>query len=381
MPLETIQVNKNHRNILLVLLSFITIALLSTIVNSFWQYDYKLNYFEDVRISYGFDSFLKLFYLLLAVISFLFVKKYLALEGRYYVKIFLNGGICACIFCWYLFISTFLHYTPVFFNNSAEPAQTFFIPLIGEFYRSGTFKEGNHMGLFLLICVFLSHQRKSKLVFLFAITIITTFSTPAFIGCLAYFIIYYILDFLKQNAYFKLLLLGFFSLLLLAGIFSNEYVRAFTINKLTETEEESDVVSKNDRLELIQTGYEMGWRNPFLGVGLSNYSLHYNKFTHDYEGITNIKRIVNNVYLEVFSEMGFLSLALFAFFLILIFLNTKGLKARIGFIIFLVYLNVYPSFTLFFLWFYFAALLCISPKERLIPSKLNIGSDDDYSKQ
>src|SRR5439155_25473198 len=124
-------------------------------------YDYRLNYFEDVRFGYTFDSFLKLFYIALAIASLFILQGKFAKNAEDYVRTFLTGAVIACIFSWYLFFASFLHYTPHFFNNSPDARQTFFIPLVGEFYRIVMFKEGNHMALFLFVCVFCAHRLRS----------------------------------------------------------------------------------------------------------------------------------------------------------------------------------------------------------------------------
>ena len=58
----------------LVLLIFLLIVFISTLLNSFWEYSYNLNYYEDVRLGYKFDSFLKLFYVVLAIIVYFICK-------------------------------------------------------------------------------------------------------------------------------------------------------------------------------------------------------------------------------------------------------------------------------------------------------------------
>lgn len=341
------------------LLGFFAIAFASTVINSFWQYDYTLNYFDDVRFGYAFDSFLKLFYIGLSIASFFLIKKSLAHDPARLCRVFLAGGTAASLFCWYLFFASVFHITPQYFNGSDAPPQTFLIPFVGEFYRSGTFKEGNHTGLFLLVCIFLSHQLRLKSVYLFSATLVTTFSTPAILGCIAYFTVYYVVYFLKKRAFLKLWVMAIGTVALLAGVFSNEYVRLVTTNKIVDSEESSDAYSKFDRLELTETGTAMALSNTFWGVGPSNFSLHYNHFTKDQNRITETKRIVNNVYLEIFSETGVFALLLFVLFLALLYRNVKALKLKVGFCIFLIYLTVYPTFTLLFLWFYFAYLLSV----------------------
>lgn len=347
---------KKDKALFLTLAIFTVVAITSTVINSFWYYDYKLNYYEDVRVGYVFDSYLKLGYLLLALISFALLRPKIVDSPQYFIRIFLKGGFLACLFCWYLFMASFLNYTPHFFNSSGEEPQTFYIPILGEFYRSGTFKEGNHMGLYLLVCVFFAHQLKSRLTLFYTVTIVTTFSTGAFIGVLAYFAVYYFLLFIKKKAYGKIIGFAAFATIFSIVVFSNEYVKAFTIYKLSDTDEMSDTGSKDDRLELVKTSTVMAFHNPVIGVGLSNFGMHYYRFTENRNGLTKKKRIANNVYLEIFSETGMFGFISFLLFLTIILIKIKDRNAKIGFIIFLIYLNVYPTFTLLFLWFYLAAV-------------------------
>ena len=369
-PVGKVRIPNRMSDIFICLAFFTATALVSTLVNSFWSYDYELNYYADPRIGYGFESYLKLFYVILSVLSFFLIRVNLPVDAKHYLKVFLWGGLAAALFCWYLFFSTFLHYTPQFFNGSDEPHQTMGIPFIGEFYRSGTFREGNHMGLFLLVCVFVAHQMRSKLTAVFALTIITTFSTPAIFGCLSYFLVYFIWSSIRRGAYLRLILLGFLFAAGTTFVFSNELVRSFTLNKIMESDESAESYSKYDRLDLITTSARIGAVNPVLGVGLSNFSLHYKEYATDIEKTSELKRIVNNVYLEIFCELGIVALVLFLAFIILIFSRIPKFKSRLGFFVFLVYLNVYPTFTLLFLWFFLAALACFRERDFYLSNKM-----------
>ncbi len=118
--------------------------------------------------------------------------------------------------------------------------------------------------------------------------------------------------------------------------------------------------SKAERINSMITAFNMGANNPVFGVGLSNYALHQKQFNEDPRFLyQNFKGIPNNIYLEIFSEIGMIGLLLFIYFLFLLYKltyydDTKIL--RYGFLSSLLYFLAFPTFTILFIWVFWGLI-------------------------
>ncbi|MBD3843533.1 MAG: hypothetical protein IE909_16960 [Campylobacterales bacterium] len=106
----------------------------------------------------------------------------------------------------------------------------------------------------------------------------------------------------------------------------------------------------------------MGLDNPILGIGLSNFALHY-KHYNEIRGVGfeayNFKVIPNNVYAEIFSELGLIGFFIFIVFIYTLYKKTlydKSHILRFGFIGSLVYFFAFSSFTILFIWVFFGLI-------------------------
>ena len=98
--------------------------------------------------------------------------------------------------------------------------------------------------------------------------------------------------------------------------------------------------------------------NPIFGIGISNYAKHSDYYDRDKRIYTNtnIKVIPNNVYVEIVSELGFISFSLFIIFLYKIYKLISNNILMGGFLGCCLYFNALPSYTIIVIWFFFAFL-------------------------
>lgn len=344
-----------HLRIFQVLSIFLFISFASTVVNIFSSYSYPMTNYVS-RFGYKFDSILKFFYLLLAYLSFILATNVFYLNDKKFIKCFLYGSVAGSIYSWYLFFSGLLNIPELLLPGIEQPQ--YIAVSFGKFIRSGIFKEGNYMGLFLLFSVIISfYSNKKKLAFFFMATIITTFSSIAIVCTFIFFVCYYLKNFFNKKHLYRIIIFSLILIPLFIILIGNKDFKMFFLNKFsgnTTTISNSGEYSKVDRINLLLVGCKIGLSNPVFGVGMSNYSLHYNEYNTDKRFIgDNNKRIPNNVFVEVFSEIGLIGLIFFLYFLFLIYRQTKLDNSgvlRYGFIASLIYFLAFPTFTILFIW-------------------------------
>ncbi|MDB5149464.1 MAG: p19 [Mucilaginibacter sp.] len=353
---------KLSRPILLSFL-FIFIVLVSVFVNIFYRYNYPLS-LEYSRINPAIDSIMKFFYVMLALLGMLVTRNAL-IQKPSLIKWFFIGAIVSSIYCWYLFISGVLRIPAFLLPGMENPPQVATFNGI-DIIRVGTFKEGNYMGFYLLLSAILAlYYRKTKLSIFLFITIITTFSTTS-IFCFIIFIVFY---FIKKYKKYKIKLIVGFSIIavvIVSLVQVSEAFRTIFYNKIfgneDSVENQNDLFSKADRLNSTIVGLSIFTNNPVLGIGLSNYGLHYKHYNAapDFELLSDTKRIPNNIYIEILSECGLLSLIVFAAFLYVVFREAKHKSNGIltaGLIAACVYFFAFPTFTMLFIWVFLGVIL------------------------
>lgn len=347
-----------------IFLLFIILTVVSTITNLFWNYDYDLKQF-DSRFGYKIDSILKMFYVILAYFAFLLVTNALTTNKQKYLDLFLIGAVIAALYGWYLFISSLAGIPYLILPGITPPLQTF--ALFGQaVVRSGTFLEGNYMGLFLLIAGIVAiYLNRTKTAIFLLLSVITTVSTMG-ISCLILFLgLHFFSKYFTKKHLPKLIALLIAGLLTLSLLSTQQAFRDVVINKLTSNTDKlnQESFSKADRLNSTYAAINMGLANPFIGVGISNYALHYENFNTDPRFANrNFKVIPNNVYTEILAELGIFSFIAFLLFIASLFKlasHDKTSVLRNGLIVLSIYLLTFPTFTLLFIWFYFGLIASV----------------------
>jgi O-antigen ligase len=150
-------------------------------------------------------------------------------------------------------------------------------------------------------------------------------------------------------------------ILTLIGLMQNEDFKESVLSKFTVNEEISSngEYSRADRTNSALVGLRMALANPVLGVGISNYSRHYDHFNRDPRFITKIKSIPNNVFVEVLAETGILGLGLFLYLLYLLFRKTNLDESGIlkyGLFATLIYFVAFPTFSILYIWGFFGLI-------------------------
>ncbi|MEY5048254.1 MAG: Geobacillus virus [Bacteroidota bacterium] len=352
---------------ILLLCTILFFSFVSFVVNYFWEFDYSLA-LSNVRFVYPFDSILKIVYLFISFCGFFSIILNLNNHRvNNYINYIFAGAIVSLLYAWYLFFSNYLHLPEYLLPGmDLEPQRVSNGPI-----RCGTFKEGNYFGLFILIMVILSaYYKRFKSMFFFTISIITSFSTVGMISVFLFSSFYFIRSLYIRKKYY--LILSSFVIIFSSIIFllnTNNILRTMLVSKLVgntefENSNAESTYSKQERTESSITAFKLGLDNLVFGVGPSNYSLHYDQYYSRYKFKNKYfkpkKPVCNNVYMELFSEQGIVGLILFLFFLYLIISQAFRLEwcsFGVGNIFVLIYLFAFPSYSILFLWVYFAIIV------------------------
>lgn len=345
-----------HQQAFLVISIFILYTFISLIINLFWQYPYELNSFIS-RFGYKVDSIMKFAYLLLAYFSFITASNAFILNQQKYMRLFIWGALAASIYSWYLFTTSLLGLPFILLPGMDESVQVLDLSF-GTFIRCGTFKEGNYMGLFLLVSSFLAfYARRAKTAYFFLLTIITTMSSMAIICGTLFLFLYFFNKFFTRKNLHKLIVIAILVIVAFSLLMQNKDFNFLVTSKIfgnTKDISNNAEFSKADRINSIITSFRIGVNNPIFGVGLSNYALHQKEYNYDSRFFhLDFKGIPNNVYLEIFAETGIFGLLLFVYFLFLFFKLTYYDDSKIlryGLLSLLLYLIAFPTFTVLFIW-------------------------------
>lgn len=313
------------------------------------------------------DSLAKLLYLLLAVYAFLVFAFEAYRDTGWFVRTWLWGAIACSVYSWYLFAGSLLGLDlPLLPQSSAQRVEI----ASRLFIRSGTFEEGNFLGLYLLLSVAIALlARRTKLAAYLSATVLTSFSTTSFLGLALFWIGFAIFGRSPTTRAWSLRTkIALFAALSLIPLLTTGYLETVVIGKLVGTE----AVSRLNRIDFILEGLRMFREQPIVGVGLSQYGYNYNSFQYfvNSSEADLHKLIPNNVYVELLSELGIVATVVFLIFLAMLFRRTGGSQLaplRWGLIALLLVWNAFPTYTLINIWAFFALILGASARVRPRP--------------
>ncbi|KAB1157056.1 O-antigen ligase family protein [Flavobacterium luteum] len=355
-----------NQNTIVMLFGFI--VTLSFIVNIYWNYDYspKRIPFRINRIG---DSFIRLCYFYICLVSYYLSFKIFTKNIKYLDKWIIGAIIVAC-YGWYLFLSSALHMPYLKLPGMDDKPQN-----LNGLIRCGTFAEGNYFGAFLILSAAIAfYLNKPKKAWFLLVTVIITLSTVSLISSFVLIVFYYRKIFLKTSFMIKFCPIIFIFLLLFIQTDyykMNIYGKLFDpVNKVTRAN-----YSKVERTITAQAAFYSGLDNPIIGVGPANYGLHYDKY-NEYKRIVKVRSpyfnhamkrvndraIANNVYLEIWSEYGIFGFILFILFLGLTLLKSIKLKEDAitgGIISLIISFNAFPSFIMLFVWVFLSIPLAL----------------------
>jgi O-antigen ligase len=310
------------------------------------------------------DEVAKLLYLLLSLVGFLLVAQRAYEDEREVIRFWLIGAVLASVYTWYLFTSSLLGVSPLLLPGDQNPQLFTFGNL--TLIRSGTFEEGNYLGLYLLLSIMLALRAEQKLLALFlACTVLVTFST---VNVAALALVSAALIWrgpLSGRARFFSVLAGLCVIFAFGALLvGTGYIQNVIASKVAG----ENAVSRLDRIGSALAGIRMFLDHPVTGVGISQFGYYYRSYELFYLSdfsVFTYKRIANNVYVELLSELGAVGFFLYAGFIFRIWQKlraTEFLEFRVGFLAMLFVWNAFPTYTTMFLWAFWGLILGASAR-------------------
>ncbi|MCX7927853.1 MAG: O-antigen ligase family protein [Candidatus Omnitrophica bacterium] len=278
------------------------------------------------------DSLSKILYLFFTALSYLLVSVITYLEERKVIMAWLLGAYFSSLYTWYLFLSSLLGLPTFLFPGTAGVQK--FTYLSFSFIRSGTFSEGNFMGLYLLISIAIAlYNRKYKTALFLTSTVLITFSTINFLALLFFWLVFGIKKFLLEKSekkFTRVIVCLVVVLVVFTLLFKSKYLELVLFSKIFGVG--NDILSKLDRINLIITGIKMFLDHPIIGVGLARYGYYFRHYQFmDIKDIQHYFKIIpNNIYVELLSELGIAGFITFMFFIIRIY-KSSFFSSRYGF--------------------------------------------------
>jgi O-antigen ligase len=316
------------------------------------------------------DAIAKLLYLALGVLGFLLFARTAYTDERRYLRAWRIGAIMAAAYSWYLFAAGLLGIDPFLLPGIADPK--YFSVAGHTFVRSGTFQEGNFLGLFLLVSVGIAlYERRRLLAALLSLTVLLTFSTVntlalALFWTMVWFRSHSTMSMSRRARYG---LFGVVVALIVAFVlYQTGYLQSVIFGKLGAEE----LGSRVKRIAFMIAGLRMFADHPLLGVGISQFGYFYNFYQPlGLAGMAEtVKLIPNNIYVELLAELGIIGFLMFAAFLVTVYRRLRRPELaplQWTFLAMLFSLNGFPTYTVMFLWAFFG--LAVGASARLARSE------------
>ena len=148
--LSSAKITKIKRSDIIIML-FLFMVSLSFLINILWEYPYSVTVTRH-RFGDNLNSLIKLLYLSFTIYYFILLRNLFNEERYIYLNYFFIGAVLATLYGWYLMLSGVFMYQPLLLLGINNPQ---LISLQNwTLIRSGTFLEGNYMGLFYLYLLF-----------------------------------------------------------------------------------------------------------------------------------------------------------------------------------------------------------------------------------
>jgi O-antigen ligase len=344
------------------LILFLSIAIASYVINILYEYPYFTN-ITLFRYGINIDSFLKTIYVFIAFFALYFSLRAFLFNLVFFSNVIFVGALLSGIYGWYLFISSINDYT-YYLLPGMDSWPQHGLYSFGHFIRCGTFKEGNYAGLFFILTGIIALDlNRIYIAALLFLCILPTVSSMALVGVSLLLTVYFVYHCVKVKRY-KLLTIAFGLFFCIIILLSGNKDFSFVVAKFVNNDDVEFKDAKNsreERLNLSKIAFRIGLDNPFLGVGLSNFSAHVHHYNSSpiYNTDKNFKYIPNNAYLEIFSELGLLALLIFVTFLLFLIRLTIEFSflLALGLMVMLFYLIAFPTFTVLYLWFFLGYVL------------------------
>lgn len=348
------------------------------------------------RFSPYLDGLLSVGYLALSLVTLTLVvhlaRRHLGLALRCWFA----GALLASAYSLYLaFASIFGLVVPQLPGAAAQVIYIGSVPLV----RSGTFLEGNFLGLYLLISLVLALVAVRPLVaFVVSVAALTTLSTVTFLGLLIAWTVAVVAHMVTGRSLLRVLMPAV-GLATVLALLPTAYYEAAVGNKLAalllergqpntpataaetpatapppRSEVEEQIASDNrtrsssERLALVAASAQMALDRPITGVGAAQYGLWWPQYRPEWlaDGFLDDPKqryIPNNVYAQVLAEHG--TVAFVALGVVLLSFLRRALRTRnavliTGFILLLLSFNAYPTYVIAFIWAFLGVVVGIS---------------------
>jgi O-antigen ligase len=313
------------------------------------------------------DGIAKILYLLLAVFSFLLIAERTYQDEQLVLRCWLIGAIAAALYSWYLLVSSILGVSPLLLPGIDAPQ--FFGFGNWVVIRSGTFEEGNFLGLYLVTSTMVALYARRRLAALFlGASVLVSFSTINF-AALALLSAALVWRGSAGRSLPRKLVSITTGMLVLVGVGAllagTGYLESVVSTKLIG--ESSG--SRLERLAFALSGLKMFAAHPITGVGISQFGYYYNTYEYlNLGALSNffgMKPIANNVYVELLAELGITGFLLFGAFLVHVYRHVRApemLPLRLGFWTILLVWNAFPSYSIMFLWAFWGVILGTSAR-------------------
>ncbi|WP_083613779.1 O-antigen ligase [Rhizobacter sp. OV335] len=240
--------------------------------------------------------------------------------------------------------------------------------------RAGIFTEGNQGGLYYLLSVFvaLEYRRRGRpragLAFTGLATagILLAGSSAAILVLALTLSLAYVLSGHGMGAKLRRTLLTIGTVASIAALMYGTGSDFGIAEKLFEEEVTSKSFSRIDRLASIDTAIDLFLQSPWLGHGLQTYGFLSNDYLDGpllamYD--ESFRRIPNNIYAELASEMGVVGFLLFGLFMASLVRRIathpadKGRNLLAAVLAVLCYWLAFPTYSVVFIWAFFGLAL------------------------
>ena len=238
--------------------------------------------------------------------------------------------------------------------------------------RNGPFLEGNYLGFFAGVSLFICLKRKDTLGVV--ASLFCLFYSQSTTGLVGLVVALLVISLTRPSSVIAVILstLGLVAVFAVAFIPTvNEFVtRQLAKLGLVDASQFSANInySRRSRTVNTETGFTMGTENPLLGVGPGRYGYWYDEYT-DFTGLpanfnSNIIRpIANNSFAQIYAELGAIAfIVIVLLFLAVLWKLRRAHFADLAMVVFVIVgMNATPAWTVLPIWFAIAYLTTVRP--------------------
>lgn len=247
--------------------------------------------------------------------------------------------------------------------------------------RNGPFLEGNYLGFFAGLAIFISVKRRDKLGTTAAIFCLVYSQSTT--GMIAVMLAMLVLLVVRPHGKIVALTGGLTATAIAVAAFTpaaQVFLQTQAL-KLGFGSPGSQIIqgidtSRQDRSASLETGFAIGVDYPLLGVGPGRYGVwfdHYLSADTPLGKFIGSRPIANNAYAQIVSELGFIALTAVILMLLVFFVHLRrgGRSSDVALVVFVaIGLNAVPAWTVLPIWFVIAYLAGAAREAKDDPIKI-----------